>query len=98
MVGLSGDMVSSFKAGGALCLLASAILLLKAWYAAQRPYKRTEVWLMLEPQDRPNSAIAQQIIGTVLRETFLFFALHAAFAAAVLLCGALAYGLFFPGS
>jgi hypothetical protein len=98
MVGLSGDMVSSFKVGGILCLLASTVLLLKAWYAAHRPYKRTEVWLMLEPQDRPNSAIAQQIIGTVLRETFLYFALQAAFAAAVLLCGAVTCSLLFPAS
>lgn len=98
MVGLSGDMVSSLKAGGFLSLITSVILLLKAGFAARRPYKRTEVWLMLAPQDRPNSAIAQQIIGTALREAFLHFALHAASAAALLLGGAVLLSLLFPAS
>jgi hypothetical protein len=96
MIGLSGDMVSSLKAGGILSLVTTVILLFKAWYAARRPYKHTEVWLMLAPHDRPNSANAQQIIGTVLRETFLYFALHAALAAALLLGGAIVYSLLFP--
>lgn len=98
MVGLSGDMASSFKAGGILSLMTSAILLLKAWQASGRHYKHTELWLMLAPQDRPHSAIAQQIIGTVLRETFLYFALHTAFAAALLLGGAMVFSLLFSGS
>jgi hypothetical protein len=98
MVGLSGDVATSLKAGGILSLVTSAILLLKAWHAAQRPYKHTEVWLMLAPQDRPNSAIAQQIISTVLRETFLYFALHAALSAAMLLGSAVTYSLLFHAS
>jgi hypothetical protein len=98
MVGLSGDLGASFKAGGILSLMTSVVLLLKAWHASRRPYKHTELWLMLAPQDRPNSAIAQQIIGTVLRETFLYFALHTALTAALLLGGALVYGQLFPGS
>jgi hypothetical protein len=98
MAGLSGDMVVSLKAGGILCLLTSTVLLFKAWYAARRPYKHTEVWLMLAPQDRPNSAIAQQIISTVLRETFLYFALHAALASALLLGGTIVLGVLSRGS
>ena len=39
----------------------------------------------LRPAERPQSAIAQQIIGTVMRETYLYFALHA---------GLMATGLF----
>ena len=58
--GLSGDMPRSFKAGGILSLMTSAILLLKAWQASRRSYKHTELWLMLPPHDRPHSAIAQQ--------------------------------------
>lgn len=95
MVGLSSNMAASLKAGGILSLATSVVLLLKAWHASRRPYKHTELWLMLTPQDRPHSAIAQQIIGTVLRETFLYFALHTAFAAALLLGGALVYGQLF---
>jgi hypothetical protein len=94
MVGLSGNLSASLKAGGILSLVTSVILLLKAWHASRRPYKHTELWLMLAPQDRPNSAIAQQIIGTVLRETFLYFALHAAVFAVLLLSSAVAYDAF----
>ena len=93
MVGLLEDMASSLKAGGFLSLAMCLVLLLKAWHATGRSYKRTEVWLMLAPQDRPHSAIAQQVISTVLRETFLYFAMHSAFASILLLGGALVYGL-----
>ena len=93
MIGLSGDMASSLKAGGFLTLFMCLVLLLKAWYAAARSYKQTEVWLMLAPADRPHSAIAQQVIGTVLRETYLYFAMHSAFASVLMLCAALVYAL-----
>jgi hypothetical protein len=95
MVGMSSDIVNMFKAGGFLSLVVSLILVYKGFRASQRPYKHTEVWLMLAPQDRPHMAIAQQIIGTVLRETFFYFALHAAFASALLLSGAIIYSQFF---
>lgn len=94
MVGLSGDMGSSLKAGGILALVMCLVLLLKAWHATRRSYKHTEVWLMLAPQDRPHSTIAQQVISTVLRETFLYFAMHSAFASILLLGSAVVYGLF----
>ena len=67
---------------GPMRVLACLVLLLKAQLAMLRPYKRTEVWLLLKPEERPQAAIAQQIIGTVMRETFLYFALHAGVAAA----------------
>lgn len=98
MVGLAGDVTSCLKAGGILSLMMCLVLLVKARYATARSYKHTETWLMLAPQDRPHSAIAQQVIGTVLRETFLSFAMHAAFASMLLLSGALVYGfLLRPG-
>ncbi|MEZ5851361.1 MAG: hypothetical protein R3D68_12005 [Hyphomicrobiaceae bacterium] len=90
-VGMSGDMPAAFKSAGFLALLACLVLLLKAHQAPRRPYKSTELWLMLRPEERPEAAIAQQIIGTVLRETFLHFALHAAAVAAALLGIAVLY-------
>jgi hypothetical protein len=96
MVGLSADMAAAFRTGGLLSLVVCIVLLIKARHAATKSYKSTEVWVMLDPQERPHSAIAQQIIGTVLRETFLYFAQHAAFASALLLGGALVYGVLFP--
>jgi hypothetical protein len=64
-------------------------LLIKAQYAATRPYKRTEVWLMLEPANRPPGAVAQRLIGNALRDAFRDYALHFARASAL----ALALGL-----
>lgn len=90
-IGMSGDIPAAFKSAGLLTLLACLVLLLKAHQAPRRPYKSTELWLMLSPEERPESAIAQQIIGAVLRKTFLHFALHAAAVAAVLLTIAVLY-------
>lgn len=94
MAGLSGDMAISLRTGGMLALLMCLVLLFKARHAAARSYKHTEVWLTLAPQDRPHATIAQQVISTVMRETFLYFAMHAAFASMLLLSGALLYSLF----
>lgn len=92
-VGLSADMPQAFRAGGFLTLLTCLVLLIKAQQAPTKPYKHTELWLMLKPGERPEPAIAQHIIGTVLRETFLRFALHAALIAAVMLLMALSLSL-----
>jgi hypothetical protein len=91
MIGLSGDMAAAFKAGGILTLIASLVLLVKGWQAPARPYKRTEVWVMLQPDERPHAALAQTLIGETLRRTYMMFALHSAmlaggfFAASLLL-------------
>ncbi len=91
-IGLSGDMPLALKAAGILSLLTCAVLLLKAQMAPQWPYKRTEIWLLLRPEERPAANIAQELIGTVMRETFLHFALHAAIVAILLLVGGLGFG------
>jgi hypothetical protein len=90
MVGLSWDMVLATKVGGLLVLLASMILVVKAERSAVRPYRHTELWLMLDRRDRPRKVVAQRVIGAVLRGCYLRFALHSAFLAAVLLAMSLA--------
>jgi len=85
MVGLAGMPALSFKAGGVLCLLACFILLLKAEFADRRSYKRTELWLMLDRDQRPPAAIAQQVIGSTLRACYREFALHYARGSAAML-------------
>lgn len=97
MVGLSGDMVSSLKAGGSLSLFVCLALLLKAWLFGQRSYKSTEVWLMLAPRERPAAAVAQPMIAAALRGTCLRFALHAARVSASLLAAAVVYALIAEG-
>ncbi len=74
-----------FKVGGILCLLTASILILKAMKALHHPYKRTEVWIMMEPEDRPPQALAQGLVGNTLRRMYLRFALHYAYGAGIML-------------
>jgi hypothetical protein len=85
MIGPSGDFTLALKAGGYLCLIMCSILVLMALRAPAAHYKGTELWLLLEPGERPQPAVAQQVIGEVLREVYLTFSLCAAWLAASLL-------------
>jgi hypothetical protein len=91
MVGLSYEPHLSARVGGMLSLIMTGILLVKAMSAVSRPYKRTETWLMLDEVDRPAPSVAQEVIGSVLRDAYLWYARSSAlvtvilFAAAVLL-------------
>lgn len=96
VVGLSGDMALAMKGAGLLALLVCCVLLLKAGLAPQKPYKQTEVWLMLRREERPDEQVAQRLIGTVLREVYLRFALHAAVIAVVMLAIAFLYPVLLP--
>lgn len=88
MIGLMGEPRLAFQAGGILTLITCLVLVARAVQAPWRFYKRTEVWLMLEPDDRPHSETAQQLIGTALRDVYLRFAFHAACLSAALLLAA----------
>jgi hypothetical protein len=68
-----------------MALLVAAVLLLRAELAGRRPYKRTEVWLMLEKSERPPPAVAQQVIGSALRQVYVRFALRFATGAVALI-------------
>ena len=56
-------------------MLMCAILILKAYEANTKNYRHTELWLCLEKEQRPPAAYAQRASATVLRETYLRFAL-----------------------
>ena len=70
VAGLAGYPQLALKSGAALALVMWAILRLKALRAPRRPYKRTEVWLMLEPRPAWPAAVAQRLIGVALQRTF----------------------------
>jgi hypothetical protein len=61
--------------------LMSAILVLKAYEANTKDYRRTELWLCLQKDQRPPAAYAQWASATVLRETYLRIALWASIVA-----------------
>jgi hypothetical protein len=75
MIGMSYMPKLAFQAGGFLTTLMCAVLMLKAYEARTKDYRRTEMWLYLEKDQRPPAAYAQWASATVLRETYLRFAL-----------------------
>ncbi len=85
MVGMSSDLPLSLKAGGILSLITSLTLLMKGLRAPSHNYKRTELWIMLNPDERPSAEVAQDLIGEALKRTYLNFSLHAAMVAGGLL-------------
>jgi hypothetical protein len=64
----------AFQAGGTLTMLMTCILLYKAREALTKDYRRTEMWLYIEKDQRPPAAYAQWVSSTILRETYLTFA------------------------
>lgn len=74
MVGMSADLLLAVKAGALLITAAWAVLLIMAWRAPRRPYKRTEVWLMLEKRHDLPEERAQDVIGGVLKDRYVWHA------------------------
>jgi hypothetical protein len=75
MVGLSFEPQLSFKAGGTMTTIMALALVYKAREALTKPYKKTEMWIYLPKEVRPPEAYAQRASSTILRETYLTFAL-----------------------
>jgi hypothetical protein len=93
MFGLSFELRLAFKAGGFLTTLVALILMFKAREALTKDYRKTEMWLCLPKASRPPAAIAQQLSATVLRETYLTFALWASAIAVCLWAVAFVFAL-----
>jgi len=91
MFGMAGDIPLAFVCGGTLGVIVSLVLGLKGWRATSHPYKRTEVWLMLEPGSRPNAEIAQRLIGSALRRIYFRYAIYTAQVSAVMLVFAMLF-------
>ena len=75
MIGMSFDPKLAFQAGGFLTTIMAFVLILKSREALTKDYRRTEMWLYLEKDFRPPEAYAQWASSTVLRDTYLTFAL-----------------------
>lgn len=82
MVGMSYHPQVAIRVGATLITLMTAVLLAKAWRATSRPYKRTEVWLILDKRHDLIEERAQRTIGEILRERYFW---HATVSAAVVL-------------
>lgn len=85
MIGLLDDPAQSLRIGGILSLVTALVLLAKAGGATRRDHRNTELWIMLDPGERPAAAIAQTIVSRILREAYLTFAYYFANGSCVLI-------------
>ena len=83
--GMSFDLAFAARLGGGLCVVLALVLAAYAYQAPSRPYKRTELWLILAKDKRPPAEFAQRVIGNVLRDTYIWFSRQSALIAIVLL-------------
>ena len=89
LAGLSFDPVLAAETGGKACLIVTGVLIFKAMRAPYQPYARTELWLILPKGHKPPKNVAQKLISTTLRRTYVWFAQQAAVIAAILLVAAI---------
>jgi hypothetical protein len=92
MVGFSYEPHLSARVGGMFTFIVTLVLIAKAFIAPRQPYKSTETWLMLAEEDKPPAAVAQTVIGSVLRNVFLQYARFGAAATVVLMSAAVVLG------
>lgn len=75
MIGMAFDPRLAFQAGGFLTTMMAFVLIMKSREALTKDYRKTEMWLYLEKDFRPPEAYAQWASSTILRDTYLTFAL-----------------------
>jgi hypothetical protein len=75
MIGMAFDPRLAFQAGGFLTTVMAFVLILKSREALTKDYRKTEMWLYLDKDFRPPEAYAQWASSTILRDTYLTFAL-----------------------
>jgi|SRR5215204_6053476 hypothetical protein len=94
MTGMSFDPKLAFQAGGFLTTIMAFILILKSREALTKDYRRTEMWLYIDKNFRPPEAYAQWASATILRDTYLTFAMWTSLISIVLWILALIFALF----
>jgi hypothetical protein len=86
-IGASSSLPGACEAGASLFLLVAAMLALKAHRARRRPIQSTELWSLLN--ERPSADVGQRLLGPILRDCYLEFAMHMARLSAVLMSAAI---------
>ncbi len=93
-VSFAFDPVMAARAAAILTTILTLILLIRARMALTRDHRKTELWIYLKKDFRPPAAVAQRMTGTVLRYTYLWFAMRASAIAAGLWAIAIVISLF----
>ncbi|MEX2297975.1 MAG: hypothetical protein WD715_11195 [Dongiaceae bacterium] len=88
--------VLALRVGAALVSIVACVLLIKGRNAPERPYRETEVWLLMDRKtDLPEDRV-QRAIGGVLAEIYRRYARYALAIAAVFWLLAIASDLIWP--
>ncbi len=85
MVGFAADFVNVLRSGGIGSLLITIVLYLKAQNAFALNHKRTEVWIMLDPAERPPEDVAPRMVAEARRTILLRWSERSAWIAAAML-------------
>lgn len=93
-VGASFDAFVAVKLAAICASAMVAILFIKAMQAPTRPYRHTEVWIMLERRHGLPEQRAQQVFGNILRERYMWHATVTATGAGILWFATIALVLF----
>lgn len=78
MIGMAFNPRLAFQAGGFLTTIMAFVLILKSREALTKDYRKTEMWLYIDKKFRPPEAYAQWASSTILRDTYLTFAMWTA--------------------
>jgi hypothetical protein len=89
MIGMAGYPLVALKSGAVFMMLSAGVLAVKAQRSPLKYYKRTELWVLLAPEERPDPRFAQQVIGLTLRDIFFRFAGYFALAGFVCFAAAM---------
>ncbi len=95
-LGLSFDPQLALRTAAVVLGITGAVLVVKSLNAARRNYRRTEVWILLGRSIEFPEHRAQQIIGSVLQETYGRYARLILSGAVVAWVMSVIYGLAFP--
>jgi hypothetical protein len=85
MVGFAGNTVNMLRVGGFGALLITIVLYAKANNTSLERYRRTEVWIMLDEDQRPPDHIAAGMVCRARRLVLLRWSERIAWAAAFML-------------
>lgn len=93
VAGMIGWPVSAMRMGALLCMIMTVVLVLRARRAPNRPYKRTETWILLDRRHGLPETRAQAAISGILAETYWRFAEMSAALALALWVAAFVFSL-----
>jgi hypothetical protein len=96
MFGLITEPMLALRVGAALVSIVACVLLIKARNAPERPYRDTEVWLLMDRQTDLPADRVQRAIGAALAETYSRYARYALAIAGIFWLFAIAGDLLWP--